>query len=321
MKKIKYEVFLKDWLENKRYYVKISTYATYSNIVYNFIIPDLGNIYLKDFNHDMVQKYIIELSMRKKKNGGYLSSKMIKDVSVLIKRTLRDAVYVGLCKDMDWHFLYSKVDNKNKRVKVLNKCEQEMIIKSLKGSMCARNLGIILSLFMGLRIGEVCALKFRDIDFVRREIRVVHTIQRVYIKGDKNISYLSESTVKTLSSNRVIPLNDFFYDLLRKYYTCGDDYLLTLNKKSMEPRSYRRYFSNFLLNSGVKHVNYHVLRHTFATNCISEGIDYKTVSEVLGHSNINTTFNLYVHPSYQDKVNCLDRLTRKYLFDVKIVDN
>ena len=129
---------------------------------------------------------------------------------------------------------------------------------------------------------------------------------------DNNISKVIITTPKTKNANREIPINKEFLELLKKIKTKGDDYIITGSSKYLEPRTYRKYFNKVLKQVKIKQFNFHSLRHTFATNCISLGVDYKTVSELLGHANVNITLNLYVHPRLSQKKKCIDMICKVF---------
>ena len=176
----------------------------------------------------------------------------------------------------------------------------------------------MISLYSGIRIGELCALKWEDIDFKKNCLNINKTIQRVYIKGkDKNTSKVIITTPKTKNANREIPINKDFLEILKKVKSNKEHYVLSGSEKYIEPRTYRKYFNKVLNGLKIKHLNFHSLRHTFATNCISLGVDYKTVSELLGHANVNITLNLYVHPRYSQKKKCIDLVCK--VFQEKVV--
>ena len=152
---------------------------------------------------------------------------------------------------------------------------------------------------------------WKDIDFKTNIFLITKTIQRIYIKDkENNISKVIISTPKTQNANREIPISKEFSDILKKLKTNSDNYVLSNGNRYIEPRTYRKYFNKVLKNVKIKHFNFHSLRHTFATNCISLGCDYKTVSELLGHSSVNITLNLYVHPQYSQKKKCIDLVSK-----------
>ena len=204
-------------------------------------------------------------------------------------------------------------DNKEKSIYILTKHEQNKITKYVLDNTNTKNIGFLISLYSGIRIGELCALQWKDIDFKNNKLIISKTIQRVYIKDKgKNISKVIITTPKTKNANREIPINKDFMELLKPLKTDKDNYILSNNDKYIEPRTYRKYFNKILNELKIKHFNFHSLRHTFATNCISLGCDYKTVSELLGHANVNITLNLYVHPRYSQKKKCIDLVSKVF---------
>lgn len=312
-RKILYKDWIYTWLIEKKDYIKESTYANYSNNVFNHIIPKLGNYTLKEINHKIIQDFLLELSKngRKDKKGG-LSEKTIKDITIIVKGSIKKGINEGKIKHIELSFNYPK-DNKEKGIYILTKHEQNKITNYVLDNKNTKNIGFLISLYSGIRIGELCALQWKDIDFKNNKLIISKTIQRVYIKDkDKNVSKVIITTPKTKNANREIPINKDFIELLKPLKTDKENYILSNNDKYIEPRTYRKYFNKKLKELKIKHFNFHSLRHTFATNCISLGCDYKTVSELLGHANVNITLNLYVHPRYSQKKKCIDLVSKVF---------
>ena len=317
-KKTLYKDWIYAWLLEKRDYIKESTYANYSNNIFNHIIPKLGDYYLNELNHKVIQDFLLELSKtgRKDNNGG-LAEKTIKDITIIIKGSIKKGINEDKIKHIELTFNYPK-DNKENKLYVLTKREQNKITDYVLENINSRNIGLLISLYSGIRIGELCALRWEDVDFKKNSLIINKTIQRVYIKDkDKNISKVIITTPKTKNANREIPINKDFLEILKKVKSDKKHYILTGNEKYIEPRTYRKYFNKILDELKIKHFNFHSLRHTFATNCISLGVDYKTVSELLGHANVNITLNLYVHPRYSQKKKCIDLVCK--VFQEKVV--
>ena len=311
--KILYSDWIYEWLIDKKEYIKESTYSNYSNNIFNHIIPKLGNIYIQDLNHKTIQDFLLNLFKSGRKDGsGGLSEKTIKDITIIIKGSLRKAINEEKIRHFELTFNYPK-DNKDSKIYILSKHEQNKLTNYVLENLTNRNIGLLISLYSGLRIGELCALQWNDIDFKKNILSVNKTIQRVYIKDkDNNISKVIITTPKTKNANREIPINKEFLELLKKIKTKGDDYIITGSSKYLEPRTYRKYFNKVLKQVKIKQFNFHSLRHTFATNCISLGVDYKTVSELLGHANVNITLNLYVHPRLSQKKKCIDMICKVF---------
>ena len=317
-KKILYKDWIYTWLLEKKDYIKESTYANYSNNIFNHIIPKLGNYYLNELNHKVIQDFLLELSKNgRKDNNGGLAEKTIKDITIIIKGSIKKGINEDKIKHIELTFNYPK-DNKENKLYVLTKREQNKITNYVLENINSRNIGLLISLYSGIRIGELCALRWEDVDFKKNCLTINKTIQRVYIKDkDKNISKVIITTPKTKNANREIPINKDFLEILKKVKSDKKHYILTGNEKYIEPRTYRKYFNKVLDELKIKHFNFHSLRHTFATNCISLGVDYKTVSELLGHANVNITLNLYVHPRYSQKKKCIDLVCK--VFQEKVV--
>lgn len=317
-KKILYKDWIYTWLLEKKDYIKESTYANYSNNIFNHIIPKLGNYYLNELNHKVIQDFLLELSKNgRKDNNGGLAEKTIKDITIIIKGSIKKGINEDKIKHIELTFNYPK-DNKENKLYVLTKREQSKITNYVLENINSRNIGLLISLYSGIRIGELCALRWEDVDFKKNCLTINKTIQRVYIKDkNKNISKVIITTPKTKNANREIPINKDFLEILKKVKSDKEHYILTGNEKYIEPRTYRKYFNKVLDELKIKHFNFHSLRHTFATNCISLGVDYKTVSELLGHANVNITLNLYVHPRYSQKKKCIDLVCK--VFQEKVV--
>ena len=317
-KKILYKDWIYTWLLEKKDYIKESTYANYSNNIFNHIIPKLGNYYLNELNHKVIQDFLLELSKNgRKDNTGGLAEKTIKDITIIIKGSIKKGINEDKIKHIELTFNYPK-DNKENKLYVLTKREQSKITNYVLENINSRNIGLLISLYSGIRIGELCALRWEDVDFKKNCLTINKTIQRVYIKDkNKNISKVIITTPKTKNANREIPINKDFLEILKKVKSDKEHYILTGNEKYIEPRTYRKYFNKILDELKIKHFNFHSLRHTFATNCISLGVDYKTVSELLGHANVNITLNLYVHPRYSQKKKCIDLVCK--VFQEKVV--
>lgn len=317
-RKILYKDWIYSWLIEKKDYIKESTYANYSNNIFNHIIPKLGNYTLNEINHKIIQDFLLELSKNgRKDNTGGLSEKTIKDITIIVKGSIKKGINEGKIKHIELSFNYPK-DNKEKSIYILTKYEQNKITNYVLDNRNTKNIGFLISLYSGIRIGELCALQWKDIDFKNNKLMISKTIQRVYIKDkDKSISKVIITTPKTKNANREIPVNKDFLEIIKSLKTDKDNYILSNSDKYIEPRTYRKYFNKILKELKIKHFNFHSLRHTFATNCISLGCDYKTVSELLGHANVNITLNLYVHPRYSQKKKCIDLVSKIFQEKVK----
>ena len=194
---------------------------------------------------------------------------------------------------------------------MLTIAHHKKILDYIRQNFTFRNLGIYICLTTGLRIGEVCALRWSDIDEISGTINVQRTIERIYIiEGGKRHTELIINTPKTQNSCREIPMSKELLALvkpLKKVFN-ADYYVLTNDISPTEPRTYRNYYKRFMKQLDIPKLKFHGLRHSFATRCIESNCDYKTVSVLLGHSNITTTLNLYVHPNMEQKKRCIAKM-------------
>lgn len=191
-------------------------------------------------------------------------------------------------------------------------------MRFLKDHLDEAYLGIYICLSTGLRIGEICGLQWKDVNLCRRVLSVNKTYERIYIRDENGPrTQLVLGPPKTAESRREIPLSEDLMDLLSGILPEKDpeSFLLSNSPKPMEPRTLRNHFYTALRESGTRIIRFHGMRHSFATRCIEFGCDYKTVSAILGHSNIATTLNLYVHPNMEQKMRCIETVSFSSLGD------
>lgn len=290
------------WKADKKQYVKKSTYAAYCLLIQSHLLPKLGN--MENIQEEDVQ----ELVNQKLATG--LSQKTVRDILVVLKMILRYGTKHGLLPTRHIDIIFPTEREKND-IEVLSLANQRQLMVYVKEHFTFLNLGIYICLNAGLRIGEVCALKWEDIDIASGVIRVNKTIQRIYlVDGEEKHTELIEDTPKTKNSIREIPMTRDLLTLVRplKKIVRADFYVLTNAATPTEPRTYRNYFHKLQQQLGLPRMKFHGLRHSFATRCIESKCDYKTVSVLLGHSNISTTLNLYVHPNLEQKRKCIDTM-------------
>ena len=293
------------WKEEKRQFVKKSTFAAYSLIVETHLQPAFGN--LTTVTEKDVQDFVLQ-----KLNGG-LSQKTIKDMLIVLRMILKYGAKKNYCVYAPIDVIFP-TDRERQELEVLSIANQKKIMRFVEDNFTFRNLGIFICLSTGIRIGEICALTWDDIDTDNGVIHIRKTIQRIYVKenGIKKTELLID-TPKTATSMRDIPMIKDLYEILKplKKVVNNDYFVLTNEATPTEPRTYRNYYKKLLDKLGIPPIKFHGLRHSFATRCIESKCDYKTVSVILGHSNISTTLNLYVHPNYEQKKKCIDKMFRK----------
>ena len=290
------------WKQDKRMFVKSSTIAVYTLHLENHLLPKFGN--KKTLQEQEVQDFVLEC-LRKG-----LSQKSVKDMLIVLKMVIKFGAKHGWLQYQDWSIKYP-TEQKGKELEVLTISNQKKLMQYVTDNFTFRNLGIYICLSTGMRIGEVCALKWSDIDLGTETIHVNRTIERIYIiEGDKRRTELVIGTPKTKNSIREIPISKELMKLIRPLKKLmNDDYFVITNEaKPTEPRTYRNYYKQLLKQLGIPDLKFHGLRHSFATRCIESQCDYKTVSVILGHANISTTLNLYVHPNMDQKKKCINKM-------------
>ena len=296
-----YSNWIVKWLQRKEQLVKESTFAAYSNIVVNHLLPKFGEMKLEQITEEVIQDYVFELLKHGRLDGsGGMGERASKDIVIVLKNTLRDAMRAKLIKTSVFEIRFPSFNSQYK-VKVL--CD------AIDSNLTTRSAGIFLSLHTGMRIGEVCALRWMDVDMDDRMIHINHTLQRVYKKdlSGSGKSKLLLSSPKTKTSRRSIPISKSLYTVMKGLSPSSPNmFFLSGSEKIIEVRTFRTFFETFLIRNGFEKFNFHILRHTFATRCIEAGADCKTVSELLGHATVNMTLNLYVHPHLEQKRNCVE---------------
>ena len=289
-----FELFL------RRANVKRSTYARYKTVIDLHILPWFGKRQVCTLTAKELSAYLWEKRKRGNlRTGGALSEKSVRDLAVLIKSALRfaqrelhvyaDALHMPL------------PPYKQKRVRTFSEPEIQRMEAEMQNTPDRKNLAIVLALCAGMRIGEICALRVTDIDFLASTIEIRQSAQRIQIGQGTQLLVQSP---KSDASKRTIPLTAGLLRWLKDAVRglSGNAYVLTGRvDKPMEPRTLRYFFDRFQERCGIQRRNFHVLRHTFATRCIETGADGKSVSEILGHANVQTTLKLYVHPSIEAK--------------------
>ena len=290
------------WKEYKRPYVKQSTMAAYVLILENHVLPYFGDC---DALHEQaVQAFVLQ----KLERG--LSIKTVKDILIVLKMVMKFGVKNEWMIYYEWDIKYPTTST-NKELEVLSVGNHRKILNHIQSHFTFTGLGIYISLSTGLRIGEICALKWSDINVVDGTITVSRTIERIYIiEGEKKHTELVINTPKTKNSCREIPMSKELLTMIKplKKVVNDDFYVLTNDERPTEPRTYRNYYNGLMVKLGIPKLKYHGLRHSFATRCSEAGCDSKTVSVLLGHSNISTTLNLYVHPNMEQKKRCITKM-------------
>ncbi len=286
------------WLEFNCSKNKQTTQDKYKFLIEKHIEPGLGSVKINRISSAMINKFIEE----KTKN---LSNSYVRTMAIIIKSALELGIKENfvLISNLDIHL----PKQKKQELQILSTEDQNLLEKYLLNNFDYTALGIYISLYTGLRIGEVCALRWSDIDFDNQIIKVKSTVIRV--KDTNGKSYDEIGTAKTDASIRVIPiLNKLFVKLLEMKKISKSPYVISAKTDFVNKRTFEYRYHKVLRSAGIKDVNYHALRHSFATRCVECGVDVKSLSEMLGHSNVSITLNTYVHSSMNTKKIQIEKL-------------
>ena len=298
-----------EWFESIKLHTKISTQNKYYNMLTNYILPEYGNQPFNAITYDFIEthcKFLLESGGRK---GNGLSPKTVNDVLAIIRNISKFAIRKGIYVACDAASV--QIRQNIKPMRILSNAEQSQLCEHILKNPEACSIGILVCLFTGLRIGEICALRWEDISFSEQSIYIHHTLQRIQIhQGNKAKTVVVMTTPKSPCSIRKIPLPDEIAKILILNQKSSSGYVLTNDDyKFIEPRTMQNKFKKILKAAGIENANFHALRHTFATRCVELGFDVKTLSEILGHATVNITMNRYVHPTYEMKKKNMQKLS------------
>ena len=300
-KKKTFQDVSKIWCDAKRPIVKHSTMCAYLLTLQTHLLPWFGT--METIAECDVQQFVID------KCASGLARKTVRDMVAVLKSIVKYGNKHGIFHFEEWEIEYP-TDTEKKLLPTLSLNHQRILMNHLIEQPTQQNIGVLLALCTGMRIGEVCALQWEDVDFTQRIITVRHTVGRIYNCELKTTERIHTSP-KTKNSCREIPISKQLFQSLKTVRKQSQSpYVVGTSTQSKEPRSYRDYFSRLLKRLNIPHLVFHGLHHTFATRCIESQCDYKTVSVILGHSNVATTLNLYVHPNLSQKKKCIDRMSK-----------
>ncbi|MCM1276260.1 MAG: site-specific integrase [Lachnospiraceae bacterium] len=296
-----------EWLASAKLRVKHSSYCCYEKLINRYVLPYFENIRYGDLGTPIINEFADHMLKCGRVNGfGGLSAKSVHDILVVMRSVAkyaeREYGYRNPMRNI------SMPKSESKEAEVFNKKERGRLQDYLQRNPTESNLGILLAMYSGLRIGELCALTWNDIDFRNGIVHVSKTVQRVARSSGNCKTAVIMTSPKSKTSVRDIPLPAFVCDILKHNKRLGSSYILSGNNKPVEPRTMQNRFKAVLKECGIRSANFHLIRHTYATVCIESGFDAKTVSELLGHSNVNITLNRYVHSSMETKKKCVDKL-------------
>jgi len=295
----KFGAVMEEWLDTVRTYVKPTTFAAYDTIVRRHLEPEFGDIKPNKLTAMQIEAYKRELA-----EGEYAPT-TLKNILNVLRGAVHYAQRYG-CTVGDEVFKGNSV-NFTKDIQVLSAADQERIVEFLGEHPRGKSLGVLICMYTGLRVGEVCGLRWGDIAKDGRSLTVKRTVSRMR-RGERTELYVGEP--KSSSSRRRIPLPANLAQILSGPMRRPDDYYIVTNSpiKIPEPRNMQRYFHEVQESVGIEIVKFHALRHTFATRCVELGFDVKSLSMILGHANVSVTLNTYVHPSFERLKSMMDLL-------------
>lgn len=302
--KRRFSFFCDEWLETNRVNLKESTYVKYAAMLRKYIEPKLGDCFPPAINNSLIGELMGELLFEEE-----LFPKTVRDILVLLRSILTYTVkqFPGIFPQPDIRF----PKESKKETRVLTEDEQTCFIHYLLMDMDDCKFGVLLALLTGIRIGELCALRWENISFKDNTIKISATMQRLK-NMDSNGKAKTRIVIgkpKSVSSDRTIPMSDDTAAFCRKMRPKNPSaFVLTGTLNYMEPRLLQYRMERYTHDCGLEGVHFHTLRHTFATRCVEAGFEIKSLSEILGHANTITTLNLYIHSSMELKRNNMNKL-------------
>lgn len=307
---ITYSEILIAWLQSSRINVKESTYMRYKQLIDKHIAPSLGIFQLNRISTQLVERFVDDkLKCGRLDGNGGLSPKTVTDIITIIKSSMEYASYNGFSVTCNLSKL--SIKKKEKEMRVLTTQEQKSLTCILLSETDLSKLGVLLSLYTGIRIGELCALRWENLSIDNKTLRVRETMQRIQSSesSEKSKTKIVITEPKSKCSIRDIPLPDFLLEIVKEFQSSPKAFVLTGERnRYIEPRTMQNRFQRYVKESGIQQANYHSLRHTFATRCVEVGFEIKSLSEILGHANVNITLNRYVHSSFDLKSNNMNKL-------------
>lgn len=303
--KISMDQLFREWLNIKENTIKASSEVTYRYLIDKHFISYFKNVKAMYLTSELVQDFIFK--------NNRLSPKTVCDMISLLIQIIKYGQSKKYINYFDFDsIIYPKPQNDE--LPVLKNSEFIKLVNYVQTNFEIQKTGILLSLFMGIRLGEICALQWEDVNFSDETIHIGKTMQRLknLDKNAKTKTKIVIDTPKSQKSIRDIPIPSFLLELLKEYKSCNKSYILTNTTDYIEPRSYQKKFKSCLENAGIPDTNFHALRHTFATRAIEQGCDIKSLSEMLGHSSVKFTMERYVHPSNEHKKMNLEKLAVFY---------
>lgn len=305
------QTLLTEWMEiYQKEHIKTRTYSRYQGLITMHIVPALGERNVSELGRREIQEFLAQQS----KNGNMRNGEKLSATSTNMMLSILNLAFEYAC-DMEYIeenpcVRVRRIKSETKKVEAFTVEEQRAIESEIARNDDRRLHGIRLCLYTGLRIGELLGLTWNDVDLEHGLIKITKTVYRE--KDESGTWQLCIDTPKTKASDRVIPLPEYITNMLRKDYEIAQTPYVVENKKGerMSIRSYQYIFEKLTERAGVRKLNFHALRHTFATRAIECGMDIKTVADIMGHKNASITLNCYAHCMLDHKIEMMQKLLR-----------
>ena len=293
-----------DWLALNKEIIRESSYQTYQGHIKNHIIPAIGNLKVSKLVDKDIEVFLKDKLVNGRLDGkGGLSGRTVKEIQSVLRQAL-----LTFDSKIFLHFtsLKMKLPIVKPEINVITYDEQVKLLENIDNQ--SLKLAIILGLYCGLRIGEICALTTQDIDIKKQLVSISKTLYRVQQDDGRNNTKIVIAPTKTYKGNRTIPIPNSIMTILKTHIKF-DGYFIHNNGKPLEPRLLSYHLSKIVKDKLKRRVSFHTFRHTFASRCIEAGFDYNILSDILGHTNASTTMNIYVHTNMSRKIDFMNRLT------------
>ena len=296
------------WLVSNQIRLKGATESKYTNIIESHIIPEIGGLKLSALNSSVINTFLDkQLNHGGIKEGKPLAPSYVRTMAIIIEAAINYGVMEGLCNPLRTPI--NKPSIPKKELFILSRVAEATLTEVLIHDSSRVAIGTLLALQAGLRIGEVCALRWCDVDFEKNVIHIRHTISRVPSPNNEYKTMLILDTPKTASSLRDVPMPSSLRQvLLIAYQNRVSEYVVSQNQSFLGTRTFDYQYRRLLKKYNIQIFSFHTLRHTYATRCAEHGMDAKTLSRLLGHSSSNTSLNIYVHPSLDMAMQYLEQI-------------
>ena len=293
------------WLEDIQMEIKQSTYANYEYKLVRYVFPEIGQYGLNELDDSIAQ----ELIQRLKDRG--LKCSTIQAIFRIINQTMNHAIRQKLLKENP--FLYIRFPKQPKKKKqALTRKEQKCLERTALAESNGRGVPVLLALHAGLRIGEIAALRWEDIDFDANQIQISSTYQRVMDFSNKEgKTTLIYTRSKTESSVRKIPMSQTLRNVLIQHQVRASGVFVCSTKNHpSEPRLLTYHFHHIQKEAGLENVKFHQLRHTFATRCVESNGDIVSISALMGHSSSKMTLDTYADAMMEQRIQVVHQMEK-----------